>query len=382
MILKNANVLLFEKNGFVKMDLEIIDRKITRIEENILTENYIDCSNKFITPGLIDIHSHLGVCEEGAGWAGDDCNEYEEAIMPYLESIDAINPFDISIPNALKGGVTTVCTGPGSDSVIGGIFSTISLKSMITDEMIIQRKACMKCSFGENPKSLGKDGGTPHTRMGVAYQFRKAFDSAKEYKRKKELALKNNEYFVKDIGMENMLLVLNKEIPMQAHVHRADDICTALRLAQEYDIDLILAHCTEGHLIKDHLKKFNYPVILGPHLTLRNKVETKNKTWKTAGILAEAGLKVAITTDHDVTPIDALMMCVGLSVKEGLSEIEGYKAVTKNAAEIIGISHLKGDISVGLDADIVIWDREPLDIRSHVEKVFIEGSVVYEKNDL
>lgn len=379
MILKNGLILSFEEKKFIKRDIEISNGKILKIAEKIQGDNFIDCSQKFITPGLIDIHSHLGVSEESAGWVGDDCNEYEEASMPYLEALDAINPFDIAIPEALKGGVTTVCTGPGSDSVIGGLFTTISLKSNIADEMVIQRKACMKCSFGENPKNLGKNGGSPHTRMGTAYQFRKIFNEALEYKRKKENAKINNEFFLTDIGMENMLLVLDKKIPIQAHVHRADDICTAIRLAQEYDLKLILVHCTEGYLISNYLKNFNYPAIVGPNLSLRSKLETKNKTWKNAGILSKSGIKIALTTDHDVTPISALIVCAGLSVREGLDEIEAYKSITKYPAEIIGISHLKGDLKEGLDADIVIWDKEPLDIRAHVEQVFIEGSSVFSK---
>lgn len=377
MIIKNGLVLLFEEKGFIKKDIEIIGKKIVNIADNIDGDFIVDASEKYITPGFIDAHSHICISEEGNGDVGDDCNEYAEAIMPYLEAIDAINPFDIAIPSALKGGVTTVSTGPGSDSVIGGLFSNISFKSYIADEMIITRKASMKCSFGENPKSLGKNGGDPHTRLGIAYLFRKAFNQAIEYKRKKEEAKVKGSYFTEEIGMENMIKVLNKEIPLQVHAHRADDICTAIRLAQEYDLDLILVHCTEGHLIPEYLKKYKYPVILGPHLSLKTKVENMNKTFATAKILNDYGIKIAITTDHDVTPIWALPICAALSVKEGLPELEAYKAITKNPAEILGISHLKGEIKIGLDADIVIWDKEPLDCRAHVEKVLIEGKEMY-----
>ncbi|SDK14333.1 amidohydrolase [Natronincola ferrireducens] len=377
MIIRNAYVLLFEENGFVKKDICFEDGKIKQVADKIDGEYYIDATGKYITPGLIDAHSHIGICEEAIGWEGDDTCEYGNAVSPQLRAIDAINPFDIAFKEALRGGVTTVCTGPGSANVVAGTFATIKLKGNVIDEMIIDERAAMKCAFGENPRAFGKSGKEPYTRMGVAALLRKTLNDAMNYKAKKEDAEKNNKYFEKDLQMENMLLVINGDIPIKAHVHRADDICTAIRIAKEYNIGLTLDHCTEGHLIVDYLKKFDYPTIIGPSYGPKTKIETKNKTFQTAKILWDAGLKVCITTDHNVHPQESLILFAAMAAKEGLDEIEALKAITINPAEVLRIHERKGQIKKGLDADLVIWDSHPLDFMAKVEKVFIEGQEAF-----
>ncbi|KDR95778.1 Imidazolonepropionase [Peptoclostridium litorale DSM 5388] len=373
MVIKNGFVLIFEEGGFVKKDIKIEGKKILEVSENIEAETYYDASGMYITPGLIDAHSHIGVSEEGAGSIGDDCNDYSDALMPYLEAIDAFNPYDIAITSAVKAGITTACTGPGSDSVVGGVFSTMKLWGNVADEMVITRKASVKCSFGENPKTAGLG---HKSRMGTAYILRKCLEDAIDYRHNKHEAMKANEYFKTDIGMENMLLVLDKKVPFQVHAHRADDICTAIRIAREYDVRLVLVHCTDGHLIVDYISKFDYPVILGPSLYPRSKSESLNRTFKTAAVLHKAGVKICITADHDVTPIYFLPVYAAQSVKEGLPEIEGLKAITKNAAEVLGIQDIKGEIKAGFDADIVVWDTHPFDYKSKAVKVWIEGQDV------
>ncbi len=375
MIIKNGLVFLIEENGFVKRDLLIQDSKIVKICEHIEGENYYDASGMFVTPGLIDAHSHIGICEEEIGWEGDDTCEYVP-LSPQICAIDGINPFDPAFKEALLGGVTTVCTGPGSASVVGGLFTTIKTHGKIVDEMVIDKYAAMKCAFGENPKAFGKSDKEPFTRMGIAALLRKLLNDTIIYKEKKEQALKNNGRFDKDLGLENMLLIINKQIPLKAHVHRADDICTAIRIAREFDVNLTLDHCTEGHLIVDYLKKFNYPVIVGPSYGCKSKVETKNKTFETVKILNDADLKVCITTDHNVYPQQSLAMFAAMAVKSGLSEFDAMKSITINPAQILNISHIKGQIKVGLDADIVVWDKNPFDLQSSVQTVYIEGEKV------
>ena len=375
MIIKNGQVLLFEEGGFVKKDILVENGKIKQIADSIQGETEIDAAGKFITPGLIDAHSHICISEEGMGATGDDCNDYSDSLMPYLETLDAINPFDLAAKTAMSYGVTAACICPGSDSVVGGVCSVIGLSGTVADEMLLKRKAAIKCSFGENPKKAGY---SFKTRMGNAWLLRTCIEDATYYRHRKEEAKKQGEYFKTDMGMENMLLALNKEIPIHAHVHRADDICTAIRIAREYDLDLVIIHCTDGISIVDYLSKFDYPVILGPTMYPRSKLESMSRCFETAGVLNKAGVKICITADHDVTPIYYLSVYAAQSVRAGLDELEGLKAITKNPAEILHIDDRKGELKVGRDADIVIWSGHPFAYDTKVEHVFLEGKAVKE----
>ena len=373
MLIKNGNVLLFEENGFVKRDLRVRDGKIQEIGENLAPEQgeeLLEAEGKYVTPGLIDAHSHICVSEEGMGAIGDDCNDYSDALMPYLDTLDAINPFDLAVKSAVEAGVTAACTCPGSDSVIGGMCSVISLTGTVAEDMLLKGKAAVKCSFGENPKNAGYGF---KSRMGNAWLLRKCIEDALEYRHHKEEAEKSGSYFRTDIGMENMLPLLNREIPLHAHVHRADDICTAIRIAREYNLRLVLVHCTDGVSVLDYLKQFDYPVILGPTINPRSKLECMAKRFETAGIMSRAGIKVCLTADHDVTPIYYLPVYGAQAVKAGLDEVEGLKALTRNPAEVLGIGGRKGEIKEGKDADLVIWSGRPFDSCTKTETVFIMG---------
>lgn len=373
MLIKNGKVLLFEENGFVKRDLRVKDGKIQEIGEGLSLEQgeeLLDAEGKYVTPGLIDAHSHICVSEEGMGAIGDDCNDYSDALMPYLDTLDAINPFDLAVKSAVEAGVTAACTCPGSDSVIGGMCSVISLTGTVAEDMLLKGKAAVKCSFGENPKNAGYGF---KSRMGNAWLLRKCIEDALEYRHHKEEAEKSGSYFRTDIGMENMLPLLNREIPLHAHVHRADDICTAIRIAREYNLRLVLVHCTDGVSVLDYLKQFDYPVILGPTINPRSKLECMAKRFETAGIMSRAGIKVCLTADHDVTPIYYLPVYGAQAVKAGLDEVEGLKALTKNPAEVLGIGGRKGEIKEGKDADLVIWSGRPFDSCTKAETVFIMG---------
>lgn len=378
MLFKNGLVFLPEAGGFVKRDILISKDKIIKVCENIEGEEAYDCSGKYIMPGLIEAHSHIGLFETGIGWEGSDGNEMTNPITPALRAIDGINPYDIAFKEALEGGVTVACTGPGSANVIGGTFTIIKFKGNIVEDMIVKRVAAMKCAFGENPKRVyGKSNKMPQTRMGIAYLLRKTLTEAENYRAKKEKAMtEKDKVFPIDLDMEALIPVLKREIPLKAHCHRADDICTIIRIAEEFNVKVTLDHCTEGFLICDYLKEKGYPAIVGPSFGAKGKIETNKKSFENAGILNRAGIKIAITTDHDVTPQQSLIMCAALAMKAGLSELEALKAVTINPAEILEIDDKKGRLKDGLDADIVIWNKHPFDLQATVEAVFIEGDKV------
>lgn len=383
MLIKNGKVVTVTRGEFDGIDLRLSEGKIVEMGENLGVadgEEVINATGKWVFPGFIDAHCHIGMWEEGIGFEGADGNEMTDPITPHLRAIDAINPRDEAFINALKGGVTTASSGPGSANVIGGTFSVIKLAGDRIDDMIIKEPLAMKCAFGENPKRVYADKKvTPSTRMGTAALLRDTLAKAFEYDKKKRAGetdpAKAPSY---DMKMEAMLPVVRGEMPLKAHAHRADDIFTSIRIAKEFGVKLTLEHCTEGHLIADHLAKEGYPAIVGPSFGNKSKFELNQKTFDTPAVLVQAGVKIAIMTDSPVIPLEYLPMCAALAHKAGLDKEEAIKAITINAAEILEVDHRVGSIEVGKDADIVIWDRHPFDLQARVETTIVDGKIVYE----
>lgn len=342
----------------------------------------VDAGGKYVLPGLIDAHCHIGLWEDSVGFEGDDGNEMTDPVTPQLRAIDGIYHVDRAFTEARENGVTTVVTGPGSANVIGGQFAALKTWGRRVEEMILKEPVAMKVAFGENPKTVYNERKqTPMTRMATAAILRENLTKAREYKQQLEDYYRDSEKNDKpdyDIKMEALLKVLRKEIPIKAHAHRADDILTALRIAREFDINLTIEHCTEGHLIKDILAAEGVPAITGPLLTDRSKIELRNQSLKNPGILSREGVLVAIMTDHPCVPIQYLCLCAAMAVKEGMDEEEALKAITINAAHINGIADRVGSLEAGKDADIVVFDGDPLDLRSRVVMTIIDGNIVYQ----
>lgn len=383
--IKNGKLFTMAGGVIEKGSILIEDGKIVAIGDKVEAPKdaeVVDVQGKLVFPGFIDAHCHLGMWEDAIGFEGADGNEAVDPVTPHLRAIDSIYPKDRTFEEAREGGVTTVCTGPGSANVIGGIFSIIKTYGHRIDDMVIKETAALKIAFGENPKrNYSGQKKSPTTRMATAAILREQLYKAKTYKEKLLLSIENPDKKPDfDIRLEPLVKVLNKEIPLKAHAHRTDDIFTALRIAKEFDVDITLDHCTEGHLIVEDLIKENKYIISGPQLTERTKFELKNKTFKSPAIMSKAGLKVAITTDHPVVPIQYLPVCAGLAVKEGMDEQEALKAITINAAEVLGMKDRIGSLEVGKDADIVIFDGHPFNVTSKSEYVFINGEIVFRRS--
>lgn len=379
--IKNAKINTVT-NGIVKGDILIENGKIKEIGKDIvvpLDVKVVDAQENYVFPGFIDPHTHVGMWEDGMGYEGADGNEETDPITPHLSAIDAINAMDRNFKEAYEGGITTVASGPGSANVMGGQFVALKTYGDRIDDMVLKMIG-MKIAFGENPKSAyGKEDKTPQTRMATAALLRETLKRAKFYLEdmidyQEDEDCDRPEY---DIKLEALIPVLKKEIPLKAHAHRADDIFTAIRIAKEFNLDLTIDHCTEGHLITKHLTKENYPVLVGPSLSERCKIELRNLTFETPGILSNAGLNVCLMTDHPVVPIQYLPLCASLAVKAGMDKDKAIEAITINPAKVLGLDDKIGSIEVGKDADIVIWNNHPLDIQSKVICTIIDGEIVY-----
>lgn len=382
-LIKNAHIKPITAPDLEKADLLIRDGKIAAIGESLEAPDgcvIFDADGMLVTPGLIDAHTHIGLHGEAVRWEGLDINEMSDPVTPEMRAIDGIYPQDEAFRLALEGGVTTAVTGPGSANVIGGTATAIKLYGDTVDEMILKDPVAMKIAFGENPKGCyGQKGSKePVTRMAVAALLRETLAKAQRYMEEVDEAEKDpSKKRPFDFRMEAMLPVMRHEIPLKAHAHRADDILTAVRVADEFGVRLTLDHVTEGHLIVDALCKAGKPVLVGPSLGGKTKFELKEKTFSTPGILDEAGLEVCIITDAPVIPLYYLPLCAGLAVRAGMKEESAWKAITINAAKVAGIQDRVGSLEVGKNADIVIFDENPLmSIQAKAVQVFVDGKPV------
>lgn len=345
-------------------------------------EQVLEVPGAWVMPGLMEAHCHMGITEEKKGMEGDDCNETVNPITPYLRGIDAINTMDAAFGDAVRAGITAAMIGPGSANVVGGQFAVLKTWGRRVDDLIVKAPAAMKVAFGENPKvNYSGQGKSPSTRMATAAMLRRELFEAKQYLDNKEHANQNGEHFDDDFTKECWGAVFRGEIPLKAHVHRVDDIFTAIRIAKEFGLAMTLDHCSEGHLIAEELAAEGYPAIVGPDLTSRSKIEVQNMAFKTVGVLNNAGILTAITTDHPVSLIQSLPLCAGLAVKAGLPMEEGLRAITINPAIICGVSHRLGSLEVGKDADIAIFDGNPMEVSTRTLYTIIDGRIVYCDNE-
>ena len=362
-------------NGIIEQGTILLDgEKIAAVGTDVAIPadaQVIDVEGRIVTPGFIDAHTHIGIDEEIHQPIGDDCNEMTEPNTAELRAMDAINYRDLSFQDAVKAGITTVMITPGSANVFGGLIAVMKTAGRTYKEMLLNGEAGLKMAFGENPKRVyGEKDKTPSTRMATMAIARQGFYEAKEYLKKSE---EDREF---SLQTEHIAKALDGGIPVRAHAHRADDIMTAIRLRDEFNLDLVVEHCTDGHLIVDELKEAGVPVAVGPSLSNRAKVEMENVTFRTPGVLASAGIDVAIITDAPCTPIQYLPICAGMAMREGMTEEDAFKALTIVPAKILKVDDRLGSLTVGKDADVVVWNNHPMEIMGRPEMVFVSGKQI------
>ena len=380
-LIKNAEIITMTgenyKNGCI-----LFDEKILYIGEKIPqdADEIIDAEGKIVMPGLIDAHCHVGMFEDSLGFEGDDGNEDSDPVMPHLRAIDGINPFDRGFSDARNAGVTAVVTGPGSANPVGGQFAAVKTYGICIDDMIIKAPAAMKMALGENPKCVyNEKEEAPVTRMGTMALIRELFIKSQEYLRQLEAYEENSEDNEKpefDMKLEAMIPVLRREIPVKIHAHRADDICSAIRIGKEFNVDVTIEHCSDGDAVAPILEREKLPVMLGPTLSDRSKPELRNLTFDTYKNLSDRGLDVAIITDHPEITIENLPLCAAMAVKHGMNEEKALEAITITAAKNCRIDDKIGSLSVGKDADIAVFTDLPTRFDAVCAMTFIDGKRV------
>ena len=382
--------MIFIQNGYIKTmagaDIEkgcILlddDGKIAAVGADLTAPEgaqIIDAGGRLVTPGCVEAHCHVGIHEEMLRWEGNDVNEKSDPLTPQMRALDAIRPQDEGLEQARNGGITVICTGPGSANVVGGTFVAIKTAGRCVDKMVLRDPVAMKCAFGENPKSAyGQNGRkAPNTRMANASLLRELLVKSRRYLEAKEAGKEPNY----DAKLEAMIPVMKKEIALKAHAHRADDILTSVRIAKEFDVLLTMDHCTEGHVVAEELAESGYPALVGPSFGSKSKPELQGKTYATAGILHKAGVPVSIVTDAPVTPINALPLFAGLAAGAGLPMEEAWRAITINPARHMGIADRVGSLEAGKDGDVVIWSADPLVyVNAAPVTTIINGQVVWQ----
>jgi len=357
-------------------DILIEDGKISAIGLHLAVPEdaeVIDATGLRVYPGLVECHGHIGLKGWAVGVEGYDLNEQNDPVSPQLRAIDGLNPFDEALHDAALGGVTTVCSGPGSSDVLGGTFAVFKTKGRCIDDMCIKPEAAMKCAFGENPKGRYRTKYI-NSRMTIAAKLREMLFKAQEYDRKIRMAEGDaGKYPAFDIRLHALLPVVRGEMPLKAHVHQANDILTAIRIAKEFQVKLTLEHVTDGALIVEELVKADLPLAIGPTDGHPGKIELRNKSWETPGILARAGCKVSIITDSPVTVQSNLRLCAAMAIRSGMDRFDAFRAITINPARHIGVEARVGSLEVGKDADIVLTDGCIFDLQTHIVATYIEG---------
>jgi len=382
MLIINGDIHTMEEKSYGTGYIRIKDKMIEEVGDMSacplpeVGETVLDVKGAWVMPGIIEAHCHIGIIEEKLGIMGDDCNEETNPVTPELRAIDAVNPMDPAFHDAIEAGITSVMVGPGSANVVGGQFVFMKTHGRCIDDMVVKNPAAMKVAFGENPKTAyGDKDMYPSTRMATAALLRQTLFEAKQYLTDKV----NNNQAREDFKMEPWIPVLKGEIPLKAHAHRADDILTAIRIAKEFEVDITIDHCTEGHLIAEKIKESGFPAIVGPDLTSRSKPEVRYMDFRTNHILSEAGVVTAITTDHPVSLIQYLPLCAGLAVKAGMSVEDGLRAITIHAAQICRVDNRVGSLKKGKDADIAVFTGNPLEIMTQTLWTIINGEIVYKR---
>jgi imidazolonepropionase-like amidohydrolase len=343
----------------------------------------LDATGKIVLPGLIDARTSAGLFGDGSGFQNADHEELTDPDTAWVRAVDALNPADPAFADARQAGITTLLTGPGTTNVAGGLSAVVKTAGETVDAMLVCEPAGLQIGLGRPPVDAYRDKNKLWTRMGVVALLRDRLTAARAHLLKLERAGKvsgPNEALGCDFRLEPYAGLLRRDYPARIRIATAEDAWTALRLADEFGFDLVLEQLTEGHLadLPEELARRGIPCVVGPMMKAGKTPETQALTFRTAAILARAGVPIALCTGHPSRPVHYLALEAALAVRAGLDEAVALRAITLNAAAALGFADRLGSIEPGKDADLAIFDGDPLLPTSRVTHTIIGGQVVQE----
>jgi imidazolonepropionase-like amidohydrolase len=380
--IKGATVLTITQGTIENGAVVIRNGKIAAVGRDITIPadvRVIDATGKYLMPGLIDSHTHIAL---------SDVNEATDPVTPQVWMKDALVPEHDAIRTTLAGGVTTVKTMHGSANVIGGVNVTIKLKYNRTVEEIIVKdvRHQLKMALGENPKRVyGTKGKLPSTRMGTAFVARKAFIEAQEYKAKwdkyeKDKAAGKNDITPPsvDLKMETLKKTLEKELSIDCHIYRAEEIVWFINLCKEFDLDLLqISHCIDGYKVGDVMAEAG--VTYGGWVDWwGGKEEMYDGCPQCFELMHQAGVNIVINSDSADEGRYLYLNAAKVLKYNDLPDEEVLKMITLNPARSLEMENRIGSIEVGKDGDIALFDKYPLDSTTKVVMTIIEGEVYYD----
>jgi imidazolonepropionase-like amidohydrolase len=349
----------------------------------------LDATGKIVLPGLIDARTSAGLYGDGSGYQHADHEELTEPDTAWVRAVDALNPADPAFSDARKAGVTTLLAGPGTTNVAGGLSAVVKTTGETVEAMLVCEPAGLQIGLGRPPVEAYRGKNKLWTRMGVVALLRERLTAARAAMLKQERAAERpasgeasdpSEDLGLDFRLEPYAGLLHRDYPARIRVATAEDAWTALRLADEFGFDLVLEQLTEGHMagLPEELARRGIPCVVGPMMKAGKTPETQALTFRTAAILVRAGLPIALCTGHPSRPVHYLALEAALAVRAGLDESVALRAITLNAAAALGLADSLGSIEPGKDADLAIFDGNPLLPTSRVTHTIIGGQVVHE----
>lgn len=358
----------------------IRDGKIERVgtsRDIRIPSNYKTMSAKVVTPGLIDARTVVGL----SGYLNQPHDqmqlELSSAIQPELRALDAYDAREKLVEWLRSFGVTTIHTGHAPGALMSGQTMIVKTFGDEVDDVVINPTAAVAAALGS--AGMGQSGKSPGTRAKQISMLRAEFLKAREFDTKQTTA-KEDQKPSRDLRLETLVRVLKREIPLLMNVQRSQDIVSALRLAKEFNLRLILDGGAESYLVIDELKAAGVPVIVHPTM-YRAGGENENLSMETAATLRKAGILVALQSGYEtyVPKTRVVLFEAAAARANGLSQEEALATITTDAAKILGVDNRVGSLQTGKDADVVLFDGDPFEYTSHVIGVIINGRVVSEE---
>ena len=390
LVLRGGRILTISHGEIDEGMILIRNGKIAKVGKEFQVPDkakVVNAKDSWILPGMIESHSTLGARSR---YEGSNSDEVSDPNTAQLKIIDGVNPFNKNFKYTRMAGITSGMLTPGRQNVIGGQTAVVKFRGKTVSDMVLRDPAGLKFSLGEGPKTTyGSKGRLPSTRMGSAYVIRNALLGAEDYIHQWDNYAKNKEDDKdakapkKDLRLEPLAKVRKGELTAFFECYRVDDILTALRIIDEFGLKGVLVGCTEGHKVAEEIAKRKIPVIVSPFGVGPRRMETQEVTIQNAAILASSGVKVIIKGEEafGVGTIRELPLLAAFAIKGGLDRNLALRAITLNAAEVLGVADRIGSIETGKDADLVVFSGDPFHYRTVVKSVFIDGESVYERKE-